>query len=52
VVSGSLEGSNVNMVESMVNMITLARQFDAQMKMLQTADNNAKAAAGLLTITS
>jgi flagellar basal-body rod protein FlgF len=50
VLSGSLEGSNVNMVESMVNMITLARQFDMQMKMLQTADNNAKAASGLLSI--
>ena len=51
VLSGSLEGSNVNMVASMVNMITLARQFDMQMKMLQTADNNAKAASGLLSIT-
>lgn len=51
VVSGSLEGSNVNTVEAMVNMITLARQFDMQMKMLQTADNNAKAASGLLSIT-
>jgi flagellar basal-body rod protein FlgF len=50
VVSGNLESSNVNMVESMVNMITLARQFDTQMKMLQTADNNAKQASTLLSI--
>lgn len=50
VASGSLEGSNVNMVESMVNMISLARQFDTQMKLLQTADNNAKAASSVLTI--
>ncbi|MBU1427077.1 MAG: flagellar basal-body rod protein FlgF [Gammaproteobacteria bacterium] len=50
VVSGSLEGSNVNTVEAMVNMITLARQFDMQMKMLQTADNNAKQAGTLLSI--
>jgi flagellar basal-body rod protein FlgF len=50
VLSGSLEGSNVNTVEAMVSMITLARQFDLQMKMLQTADNNAKSASGLLTI--
>jgi flagellar basal-body rod protein FlgF len=34
----------------MVNMITLARQFDMQMKVLQTADNNAKLAATLLNI--
>ncbi len=50
VASGNLESSNVNMVESMVNMITLARQFDTQMKMLQTADNNAKQASTLLSI--
>jgi flagellar basal-body rod protein FlgF len=50
VVPGHLEGSNVSAVESMVNMITLARQFDTQMKMLQTADNNAKSASSLLNI--
>jgi flagellar basal-body rod protein FlgF len=48
VVTGNLEGSNVNAVEAMVNMITLARQFDNQMKMLQTADNDSKAASQLL----
>lgn len=52
VVSGSLEGSNANMVESMVNMISLARQFDMQMKMLTTADDNAKQASGVLTVAS
>ena len=51
VASGSLEGSNVNTVEAMVNMITLARQFDTQMKMLQTADDNAKQASSVLTVT-
>lgn len=50
VVVGNLESSNVNAVEAMVSMITLARQFDTQMKMLQTADNNAKAASSLLNI--
>jgi flagellar basal-body rod protein FlgF len=50
VMVGNLESSNVNAVEAMVNMITLARQFDTQMKMLQTADNNAKAASQLLNI--
>lgn len=49
-VVGNLESSNVNAVEAMVNMITLARQFDTQMKMLQTADNNAKSASSLLNI--
>lgn len=49
-VHGHLEGSNVNSVEIMVNMITLARNFDTQMKMLQSADNNAKEAGQLLNI--
>ena len=39
IASGYLEGSNVNPVEQMVSMISLARQFEMQMKMLQTADS-------------
>ena len=45
---GALEGSNVSPVETMVAMISAARQFEAQMKMLQTAEANEKAAAQLL----
>jgi flagellar basal-body rod protein FlgF len=45
---GALEGSNVSAVETMVSMIAAARQFEAQMKMVQTAEANEKAAAGLL----
>lgn len=48
--SGHLEGSNVNAVEAMVNMITLARQFDMQMKMLTTADTNARQASQIMNI--
>lgn len=51
VASGNIESSNVNTVEAMVNMISLARQFDMQMKMLQTADNNARQASTLLNVT-
>jgi flagellar basal-body rod protein FlgF len=51
VTSGNLEGSNTNMVESMVSMISLARQYDMQMKMLQTADDNAKQASSVLSVT-
>lgn len=50
VVGGSLEGSNVNTVEAMVNMITLARQFDTHMKLLQSADENARRASSVLNI--
>jgi flagellar basal-body rod protein FlgF len=34
----------------MVRMISLARQFEMQIKMLQTADSNARAATQILTI--
>ncbi len=51
VVPGSLEGSNVNTVEAMVAMISLARKFDMQMKMLQSADNNARQASQIMNIT-
>jgi len=47
---GALEGSNVSPVETMVAMITAARQFEAQMKMLQTAEGDEKAAAQLLSL--
>jgi len=46
---GALEGSNVSPVETMVAMISAARQFEAQMKMLTTAETNEKAAAQLLS---
>jgi flagellar basal-body rod protein FlgF len=49
-VSGSLEGSNVNTVEAMVNMISLARQFDTHMKLLQTANENDKSASTILNL--
>lgn len=47
--SGALEGSNVSPVETMISMIAAARQFEAQMKMLQTADQNEQAATKLLS---
>jgi flagellar basal-body rod protein FlgF len=47
--SGALEGSNVNAVESMVAMISAARQFEQQMKALQTAEQKEQSATKLLT---
>jgi flagellar basal-body rod protein FlgF len=44
----ALEGSNVSAVETMVAMIAAARQFEAQMKLMQTAESNEKSAAQLL----
>ncbi|MEW6353171.1 MAG: flagellar basal-body rod protein FlgF [Pseudomonadota bacterium] len=48
ILTGSLESSNVNAVEAMVNMITLARQFEMQVKMMQTAQNNDAAATQMM----
>ena len=45
---GAIEGSNVNPVEAMVSMIAVARQFEVQMKMLSSADENARQATKLL----
>jgi flagellar basal-body rod protein FlgF len=44
----ALEGSNVNPIEAMVGMIQVARQFEQQMKLLQTAEKNDQTASQLL----
>lgn len=49
IASGFIEGSNVNPVEQMVAMISLARQFDMQIKMIQNAEANDRAAAQVLS---
>ena len=46
--TGALEGSNVNPVEAMVDMIANARRFEMQMKAVQSADTNAQSANKLL----
>ena len=49
-VSGALETSNVNPAEAMVNMISLARQFEMQMKVLTNADANHRSADKVLSM--
>jgi flagellar basal-body rod protein FlgF len=49
-VGGALEGSNVNVVEAMVRMISLGRQFDLNMNLLKNADSNATKANQLLSL--
>jgi flagellar basal-body rod protein FlgF len=46
--SGTLEGSNVNAVSALVNMIELQRQYEMQVKMMKSADDNGAASARLL----
>ena len=52
VASGTLEGSNVNAVGALVNMIELQRQYELQVKMMKTADDNSAASARLLQMGS
>jgi flagellar basal-body rod protein FlgF len=40
----------VNVVEAMVSMISIARQFDLQMKILQNAEGNESRASQLLSM--
>lgn len=48
VVSGSLESSNVNTVGSLVKMIELARQYENNVKLMQTAEENDRASADII----
>lgn len=50
VAGGTLEGSNVSPVESMVTMIALARSFETQMSLLRNAENNAAKATQILAL--
>lgn len=50
VVSGYLETSNVNLAETLVGMIEVARQFEMQVRMMQTADENASRSTELLRV--
>ncbi len=47
-VQGSLEGSNVSAVDAMVEMIELARNYELQVKVMKTADENSGAATKLM----
>ena len=49
-VSGALEGSNVNTVEAMVKMIELQRQYEMQVKMMKTAKENDAAASTMMKL--
>jgi len=47
-VKGALEGSNVNAIDQMVSMISAGREFESQMKILSTVDENGQKLAQLL----
>lgn len=48
VVGGALEDSNVNAIDQMVQMISASRDFDAQMKIMSTVNEDAQKLAQVL----
>ena len=48
--SGVLEHSNVNVAKTLVNMIELARQYEMQVNVMKTTQENADAAAQLMRL--
>lgn len=48
--SGSIEMSNVNPSQTLVQMIQLSRQYELQVKAIRTADDNAQSASRLLQV--
>jgi flagellar basal-body rod protein FlgF len=49
---GALEGSNVSMVDALVQMIAHARHYDLQVKLLQTAESNSRQWGEVLNLTT
>jgi len=45
---GSLEGSNVNAINAMVEMIQLAKNFELQTKVMKNVDENSGVSAKLM----
>ncbi|GAB6196894.1 flagellar basal-body rod protein FlgF [Lysobacter xanthus] len=48
-VSGAVEGSNVNPTDMLVSMIQYSRQFEMQVRVLQSGDENARSGNSLLS---
>ncbi len=49
-IGGALEGSNVNVIDSMVSMISLARQYELNMSLLKNAESNESKANEFLSL--
>ena len=48
--SGYLESSNVNAVNELTSIISLSRQFEMNIKMMKTAEENSSAATKILQL--
>ena len=45
-----MEGTNVNAIDTMVGIIQTPRQFETQMRLLQSIESNDRAAGQLLSM--
>lgn len=50
VASGTVEGSNVNSISELINMIELARKFEMHVKLMETAENNDSSSTSILRL--
>ncbi len=50
VLQGSIEGSNVNAAQAMVQMIAQNRLFDLNIRLIQVAEQNSKSAGALMSL--
>ena len=50
VVSGFVEGSNVNSVSELTNLLSLNRQYETQIKMMKTADDISRSSERILQL--
>ena len=50
VASGTVEGSNVNSISELINMIELARKFEMHIKLMETAETNDSSSASILRL--
>jgi len=48
IISGSLENSNVNAIEALVTMISLARSFETQIRLMRDASENDSSSAQIM----
>ena len=48
VISGFIEGSNVNAINEMTSILSLARQYEMQVKMMKTVESNSESSTSLL----
>ena len=48
--TGALEGSNVDAADALVQMISLQRQYEMQVKVIKHGDDNAQSANSLLRL--